>query len=364
MDFAYACFRPLVFRLDAEQAHHTVLQGAKIVAHQPQLRWCAKKLYAPTFDPTLEVDAWGLKFPHPLGLAAGLDKDGIAIDAWAAMGFGFMELGTVTPGSGQPGNPKPRVERLVSQKAVVNRMGFPNLGAAALAQRMSARRSSVPVGANIGKAKDTPMERAVEDYKKTLATVFDESDYIVVNVSSPNTPGLRDLQSIRALEPLLSGVLDENRRLAAEKNSKTRPLLVKIAPDLADEDVDAVADLALQLGLDGVVATNTTIRLDLAQPKPRLQGGLSGGPLTPRALELTGRLYRRLGKQVPIIGVGGIMSAEDAWMRVRAGATLLQMYTGFIYEGPSLIRSVVQGLSERLRSHGFQHISEAVGVDV
>ncbi|MBX2810621.1 MAG: quinone-dependent dihydroorotate dehydrogenase [Myxococcales bacterium] len=364
MDVTYGCLRPLLFQFDAERAHQMVLTGASMVGRQPMLRAMARSLYAPSPDPALEIELWGSRFSHPFGVAAGLDKDGVAIDAWAALGFGFMELGTVTPGQGQPGNPRPRLERMPHHRAVVNKLGFPNKGAEALANRIASRISTIPIGTNIGKAKSTPMDRAADDYCSVLGTVFDVSDYIVVNVSSPNTAGLRDLQSIQMLRPLLSRIQQENSALAAQKNTRPRPILVKIAPDLADEDVDAVADLAVELGLDGLVATNTTIRLDLVDPLPSVQGGLSGAPLGPRSLDLTRRLYRRLGSKIPIIGVGGIMSAEDAWQRIRAGATLLQSYTGLIYEGPGLIRSVVNGLSHRLRVEGFSSVREAVGSGV
>ena len=363
MDLGYALVRPILFSVDPERAHHLTLRAASCLGRDPVLRGLAEATYAPPPRPELVVEAFGLRFEHPLGLAAGVDKDGEAIDAWAALGFAFLELGTVTPGDGQPGNDGPRMERIPASRAVVNRLGFPNRGAEALARRLAARETRIPVAANIGKAKSTPNEAALEDYRATLRAVFSEADYIAVNVSSPNTPGLRDLQSVAALEPLLSGVLAENRALAEARGRAPRPVLVKIAPDLADGDVDAVAELALGLGLDGIIATNTTRRLELAQPAPTIDGGLSGAPLRSRACELTRRLYRRLDGRVPIIGVGGIMSAEDAWRRIRAGATLLQSYTGLIYEGPGLVGAVTRGLSARLADGGFRSLSEVVGAD-
>lgn len=364
MDWAYAMAKPLLFSMDPERAHRFTVRRLAGVASTAPGRALLSAMYAPATGPELAVEAFGLRFPHPFGLAAGVDKDGEAIAGWAALGFGFLELGTVTPGEGQLGNEGSRVERIVPARAVVNRMGFPNRGAAALAERMAARTTSIPVGANIGKAKATPNEGALDDYRATLAAVFDHADYVAVNVSSPNTPGLRDLQSVRALEPLLAGVQAENRRLAEARGKAARPILVKIAPDLADEDVDAVAELVLGLGVDGVVATNTTQRLELVAPPSKLgAGGLSGAPLTPRALDLCRRLYRRLERKVPIVGVGGIMSADDAWARVRAGAALLQTYTGLIYEGPRLVGAVTRGLSERLAQGRHRSLSEVVGSD-
>lgn len=364
MDLGYALMRRLLFSLDPEQAHQLTLRGAALVSRDPVLRTLVESQYSPAPDPALEVDALGLRFAHPLGLAAGLDKDGEAIDMWAALGFGFVEVGTVTPRDGQPGNEGMRIARLPADRALVNRLGFPNRGAAALGQRLAMRETHIPVGANLGKGKSTPNEEALDDYRAALRAVFSYADYLVVNVSSPNTPGLRDLESVRRLEPLLLGLIEENRRVAEIRALRPRPLLVKISPDLAEPDIDAVADLALSLGLDGIVATNTTLRHELVEPAPPIAGGLSGAPLRPRALAVTRRLYSRLEGKVPIVGVGGIMSAEDAWERVRAGAALLQTYTGLIYEGPCLIRSVVEGLSRRVAAAGLRSIAEAVGSDV
>lgn len=367
MDFGYAAARPLLFRMNAEQAHRLTLDMMSRLGGNAAGRHLARKLYAPRPDPRLEMEAFGLRFPNPLGLAAGVDKDGEAIEAWAALGFGFVELGTVTPAQGQPGNASPRLARLVADRAVVNRLGFPNHGADQLAARLAdakkGGRVRAPLGANIGKAKLTPNAHALDDYRATLRSVFPVADYVVVNVSSPNTPGLRDLQTVEVLRPLLRGVLDERQRLSEDARPGRPSLLLKVAPDLADEDVDAVADLAVELGLDGIVATNTTLRHELVRTAPPIAGGLSGAPLEPRARELTQRLFRRLEGRMPIVGVGGIMSAEDAWRRIRSGATLLQTYTGLIYEGPGLIRSVVEGLGTRLDGTGLARLSEAVGAD-
>jgi dihydroorotate dehydrogenase len=350
----YRALRPILFALDAERAHHLGLASAAFAARHPSLLSAVRSTYAPPPDPRLAIDCFGLRFASPVGLAAGLDKDGVAIDLWAALGFGFVEVGTVTPGDGQPGNDKPRLERIIDDEAIVNRMGFNNLGAPHLATKLAARSTKIPVGANVGKAKATPLERASEDYVQAIEAVAPHADYLVVNVSSPNTPGLRDLQAVSSLEPLLTRIIDAT--------GSKRPLLLKIAPDLADEDVDRVADLAVSLELDGVVATNTTLRHDLLSKKPSIAGGVSGAPLGPRAEELVRRLKRRV-RELPIVGVGGIRTAEDAYRRVRAGATLIQVYTAFVYGGPSLPAKIATGLSERLARDGFASLRDAIGID-
>jgi dihydroorotate dehydrogenase len=283
----------------------------------------------------------GLDFPGLLGLAAGFDKNAVGIDALANMGFAFVEIGTVT-GEPQPGNPKPRLARLPADRAVVNRMGFNNDGAEVVARRLAerridrtGRRIGVPLGINIGKTKVVPEHEAVLDYEKSTALLAPHADYLVVNVSSPNTPGLRDLQAVERLEPLLRAV----RRRSDDVTDRHVPLLVKIAPDLSDEDVLAVADLAVAIGLDGIVATNTTIsRAGLASTEAQVEaaggGGLSGPPLRPRATEVIRLLRDRAGPDLTLVGVGGITTPEDALERLAAGADLLQAYTGFVYEGP------------------------------
>lgn len=333
------------------------------MARLPLLLNVVETQYSPRQNDALRTHAFGIEFRNPLGLAAGLDKDGSAIDFWAALGFGFVELGTVTPKDGQPGNDKPRLERIRENDAIVNRMGFNNRGAPHLAARLQARRTNIPAGANIGKAKLTPNENAADDYEETLSAVFAHASYVVLNVSSPNTPGLRDLQSISVLESLLDRVVSRNQRLAVEQQTAPRPILLKIAPDLADGDIDAIADLARDKKLAGIVATNTTLRHELAARKPKIQGGLSGPPLRARANELARRLFRRLDGAMPIVGVGGIRSAEDAYLRIRAGATLVQIYTGLIYEGPGLVRAIVEGLGAQLKKDGYDSIQRVVGID-
>jgi dihydroorotate dehydrogenase len=297
------------------------------------------------------VRALGLDFPGPLGLAAGFDKDGAGVTGLAALGFGFVEVGTVTARP-QPGNPKPRMFRFPAERALVNRMGFNNHGAAALAFRLRALRARPGyrpiVGVNIGKTKAVADEEAVADYATSARLVADVADYVVVNVSSPNTPGLRDLQSAGKLRPLLAAVRD-----ALDQASPRRrvPLLVKIAPDLADEDVDAVADLALDLGLDGIIATNTTISREGLRDDDAVTaagpGGMSGAPLKARALEVLTRLHARTGDRLVLIAAGGIETADDARDRLAAGATLLQAYTAFIYEGPLWPRRLQNDLAKR-----------------
>lgn len=363
MDPLYGALRPFLFLMDPERAHNFIMSGAAWASEGRMLRSLMKRYYAPKPSERLRVNAFGLSFAHPLGLAAGLDKNGVAIDFWGDLGFSWVELGTVTPGQGQPGNDKPRMARALKDRCLVNRMGFNNLGAQQLADRLKKRTGTAVVGANLGKAKLTPLEDAAKDYSSSLFAVWAHADYITVNVSSPNTPGLRDLQAVESLRPLLKQVMKTNLLLANEEADKLRPILLKIAPDLADEDVDRVADLALELGLDGVIATNTTLRTDLLSREVKISGGMSGPLLAPRALALTRRLYGRLKGQIPIVGVGGISSAEDAYLRIRAGAQLLQVYTALVYQGPQVLKRIVHGLETRLQRDGFVSMMDAVGSD-
>jgi dihydroorotate dehydrogenase len=343
----------LLRRVPPEAAHRAAFWLIRAAAEVPGLAWALRRALGPR-DPSLRVRALGLDFPGPLGLAAGFDKDGEGVIGLAALGFSFIEVGTVTA-LPQPGNPRPRMFRFTDERALVNRMGFNNQGAALLAARLRALRArpgfKPVIGVNIGKTKIVPEEAAVADYVTSARLVADVADYVVVNVSSPNTPGLRDLQAADKLRPILSGV-----RAALDEASPRRrvPLLVKIAPDLADPDVDAVADLALDLGLDGIIATNTTISrdglLDSAAVADAGPGGLSGAPLKGRSLEVLSRLHDRCGKRLTLIAAGGITTPADAEARLAAGATLLQAYTAFIYEGPLWPSNVQRGLSARLRS--------------
>ena len=346
-----AFYAVLLRRLPAEAAHRAGFWLIRAAASVPGVAWALRRVLGPR-DPSLRVQALGLDFPGPLGLAAGFDKDGEGVIGLAALGFGFIEVGTVTARP-QPGNPKPRMFRFAAERALVNRMGFNNHGAAAVAFRLRALRARTGyrsgyrpiVGVNIGKTKVVPESEAIADYVTSARLVADVADYVVVNVSSPNTPGLRDLQSVDKLRPLLAAV-----RAALDSASPRRrvPLLVKIAPDLADADVDAVADLALELGLDGIIATNTTISRsglpDSGAVAGAGPGGLSGAPLKGRALEVLRLLHARTGDRLVLIAAGGIENAADARERLEAGATLLQAYTAFIYQGPFWPRRVQRDL--------------------
>jgi dihydroorotate dehydrogenase len=333
-------FDQIFRRFDPERIHHGAFRAIR--AARPVTGRVLRLPHEP-------VEAMGLTFPHRLGLAAGFDKNAVGIDGLAALGFGHVEIGTVT-GEPQPGNPTPRLFRLPGDRAIVNRMGFNNDGAEVVSRRLAARGRPVggPVlGVNIGKTKVVPEEHAIADYEKSTGLLAPHADYLVVNVSSPNTPGLRDLQAVEKLQPLLQAV----RRRADEVTGDRRvPLLVKIAPDLSDDDILAVGDLALAIGLDGIIATNTTISRQGLRSAPRDvesigAGGLSGRPLTRRADEVMRLLRGRVGTDLTLVGVGGITTPEDARRRLAAGATLLQAYTAFIYEGPGWPRRIVRGIS-------------------
>ncbi|MEQ4207164.1 quinone-dependent dihydroorotate dehydrogenase [Actinopolymorpha sp. B9G3] len=359
-------------RLPAETAHRLAFGLIRLVGATPGAARMLRRWLGPV-DPVLRVHTLGLDFAGPLGLAAGFDKDAVGVEAMTALGFAYVEVGTVTARS-QPGNPAPRMFRLPDDRALVNRMGFNNHGAAVAAQRLRKcqdrrRGGGEPgrgplgaVGVNIGKSKVVPESEALADYASSTRLLADVADYLVVNVSSPNTPGLRNLQAIEHLRPLLLGV----REALDEAASRRVPLLVKIAPDLADADIDAVADLALELGLDGIIATNTTTARQGLQTAPAAveeigAGGLSGAPLKRRALEVLRRLRARTGSRVVLVAVGGIENAEDAWERVRAGATLVQAYTGFIYGGPLWPRRLHRDLARLVREAGYSSIGDAVG---
>ncbi|GER22134.1 dihydroorotate dehydrogenase (quinone) [Zafaria cholistanensis] len=351
----YPTFFRLVFSgMDPEKAHHI---GFRLIRLTEETKASALLRRITRPHPSLRRTVMGIDFPSPFGLAAGFDKEGHGVAALADLGFGHVEVGTIT-GQAQPGNPKPRLFRLVEDRAVINRMGFNNDGAASVAPRVRAARpvlarrfpAARPVlGVNIGKTKVVELEDAVEDYLAGTRLLAPHADYLVVNVSSPNTPGLRLLQDIASLRPLLSAVGAEADRVAG----RHVPLLVKIAPDLADEDIDDVADLARDLGLDGVIATNTTIaRQGLATPAARIEeigaGGLSGAPLKARSLEVLRRLRGRLGPETAVVSVGGVETAQDVLERLDAGADLVQGYTAFLYEGPFWAARINRGLRKAL----------------
>jgi dihydroorotate dehydrogenase len=356
-------FRLFFTRMDPEQAHHLAFRWIRLAARVPVLRTFLAAALAPRYE-ELRTEAFGLRMHGPFGLAAGFDKNAVAIDGMAMLGFDHVEIGTVT-GEPQPGNPRKRLFRLVPDRALINRMGFNNDGSAAVAARLHAR---VPVfrtvvGVNIGKTKVVPEAEAAADYVKSTERLARHADYLVVNVSSPNTPGLRNLQATESLRPLLTAVREAADRTVTDRRV---PLLVKIAPDLADEDVDAVADLAVELGLDGIIATNTTIAREGLKSPARLTGetgGLSGAPLKERSLEVLRRLYARVGDRITLVGVGGVENAEDAWQRILAGATLVQGYSAFVYEGPFYARAVHKGLAARLNASPYATLAEAVGAD-
>ena len=348
-------YQVVLRRVPAEAAHRAAFALIRVfgwVARVPGAAWLLRRWLGPR-DPVLRVRALGLEFPGPLGLAAGFDKDARGTRGLAALGFGFVEVGTVTARA-QPGNPKPRMFRLAADRALVNRMGFNNAGAAAAAAALGhSRRPGGPVvGVNIGKTRAAPDDEAAADYAASARAVAAVAGYVVVNVSSPNTPGLRDLQAADRLKPVLVAV---RAALDAASPGRRVPLLVKIAPDLADADVDAIADLALELDLDGIIATNTTVSRDgLASPAAEVAaagaGGLSGPPLRDRSLEVLARLHARAGGRLVLIGAGGIETPQDAWDRLRAGATLVQAYTGFVYGGPLWPRRMHAGLALRMKA--------------
>lgn len=315
----------------------------------------------------LQQTLWGVDFNNPFGLAAGFDKDGTAAGMWSSFGFGFAELGAVTLHS-QPGNPRPRMFRLPKDKAALNRMGANNLGAAVMADTLERtwkrQPRKIPIGINLCKSKIAHLEDAAADYTGSFKYLEDFANYFVVNVSSPNTPGLRSLQAIEQLEPILSALQTEN--------TQHKPILIKIAPDLNEQDIKAILNLAIDYNLAGVIATNTTIRRDnlntqiLSETGNSIKdeaGGISGLPVKQRSTEIIRFIYRETAGKLPIIGVGGIFNADDAWEKIAAGASLLQVYTGWIYEGPWMVKGVLSGLLAQLNERGLSNISEAVGID-
>jgi dihydroorotate dehydrogenase len=354
-------FSVVLARLPAETAHRLGFGLIRWAGAVPGMSWLLRRWLSPA-DPVLRVQAFGRDLPGPLGLAAGFDKDALGPDAMGALGFAFVEVGTVTA-LPQPGNPRPRMFRLPADRALINRMGFNNHGAAAAAARLRSRRArNRVVGANIGKTKAVAESEAAGDYVASARLLGDVADYLVINVSSPNTPGLRNLQAVTRLRPLVTAVRD----VMATASGRPTPLLVKIAPDLADDDIDAIADLALDVGLDGIIATNTTVTREHLVTSPAEidaagAGGLSGAPLKERSLHVLRQLRARVGDRVVLVAAGGIETTDDAWERIRAGATLLQAYTGFVYGGPLWPRRIHRGLARRTREAGFTSIQQAIG---
>ena len=342
----YDYLRPLLFKLDAETAHRATLHALGVAQRSNLTRWIA----TPPAD--LAVDAFGLRFPNPVGLAAGLDKNAQHLDALGALGFGFIEVGTVTP-KPQPGNPAPRLFRLPGHEAIINRMGFNNAGVDALVANVQRASWRGVLGINIGKNKDTPNDKAVNDYLLCLKRVYEHASYITVNISSPNTAGLRDLQQASTLRRFIAMLREAQERLGSQ-HGKRKPMLLKIAPDLDEAELDAIADVLLRTGIDGVICTNTTIDHASVADDPRGSeaGGLSGKPLFAHSTAVLAGMHARLQGRVPLIGVGGILDGSDAAEKLDAGATLVQIYTGLIYRGPQLINECVD---EIRRQRGSLH---------
>ncbi|CAN5639658.1 quinone-dependent dihydroorotate dehydrogenase [soil metagenome] len=368
--------RPLLFRIPAETAHEVSLNLLKIgLSLEAAQTLIAKRFACKSFD---KLDRFGLKFKNPLGIAAGFDKNGKVVNQLSALGFGFVEVGTVTF-EAQAGNPKPRLFRLPNDKALINRLGFNNEGTAKVAERLKKSRPNCVLGINIGRNKDVPNEEANENYLASFDLAFEIADYIAVNVSSPNTPNLRQLQKADALEELLTELQKRNRVLSSNFSLQSvkkeppevgtqnkKPLLLKIAPDLSEPEIEAIVDICLRLNLSGIIATNTTIgRKNLQTKKGEIEkignGGLSGKPIEMRSNEVIKKIYKHSNGKLPIIGVGGIFTAEDAFEKITSGACLGQAYTGFVYQGLTFARDVNFGLQKILREKGFQNLDEAIG---
>ncbi|MBI5774076.1 MAG: quinone-dependent dihydroorotate dehydrogenase [Verrucomicrobia bacterium] len=368
--------RPVLFSQDSEEIHNRTLAALGRASRHEFLRDAVAAFCG---SPELPVEVFGLKFPNPVGLAAGMDKHAAAAPIWPALGFGFSELGGVT-WHAQPGNPAPRMFRAVANEALINRMGFNNAGAEAMAAKLAEwkmldRWPRHPVGINLGKSKITPLEKAAEDYANSFRVLREHADFFVVNVSSPNTPNLRQLQDKAALDEILAALQEVNAAqssASSTQNSKfktqhsPKPILVKVAPDLSFEALDEILELVTPRRIAGIVATNTTItRPDATDENLRRiyaeTGGLSGRPLRSRSTEIIRHLHRQTRGALPIIGVGGIFTADDAWEKIAAGATLVQIYTGLVYEGPGVVRQIVRGLRQKLAEHGFENLRQAVG---
>ena len=347
--------RPLLFRLPAETAHELALHSLSLVP--PSL--IAKRVD----DPKLIIKRFGLTFSNPIGLAAGFDKNGVALRPLAALGFGFIEAGTVTYHP-QPGNPRPRLFRLSEDQALINRAGFNNEGAAAFARRVAGHRPDCVLGVSIGKSKITPLEDYIEDYLASFELVHEIADYVAINVSSPNTPQLRELQRPQQLERLLLALQARRRELQTHV-----PLLVKLSPDLQRHDLEMIVEVIERLEIDGIIATNTTVSRDhLRTGSGRVaacgEGGLSGKPLKDKSTQMIADLYELTHGFIPLIGVGGIFTAEDAWEKITAGASLVQLYTGFIYQGPRIASQISEDLSKILAREGFPNLDAAIGSGV
>lgn len=359
----YQLVKKYLFTLDPEIAHERTINALKL-AKRTKMTGVLRSQYT-VHDERLHTELWGIRFPNPVGLAAGFDKNAEVYEALASLGFGFVEVGTITP-LAQPGNDKPRLFRLVEDEAVINRMGFNNKGSEQAANNLEHyQKAGIPIGINIGKNKITPNEKAASDYTACLERLYHYGHYFVINVSSPNTPNLRDLQGTEELRELVREIQKKKKSLE-EKGAKPKPILLKVAPDMADEQMHDIVQLAISQGLSGIIATNTTIsREGLKNETFRGEsGGLSGKPLAERSTRWIKEIYEEVGDRLPIIGVGGIFTGDDAYEKIRAGASLIQVYTGMIYEGPGIVKKINKRLIELLERDGFANIREAVGIHV
>ncbi|WP_182304134.1 quinone-dependent dihydroorotate dehydrogenase [Cohnella cholangitidis] len=358
----YQMAKPFLFKMDPEAAHHLIIDGMSTSAKIPGMPALLSAIWGTKHSPELAVDLFGLHFSHPVGLAAGLDKNAKAVTGLSRVGLSFMEVGTVTP-KGQAGNDQPRLFRLPPDEALINRMGFNNEGADVMAGRLSKLpRHRIPLAVNIGKNKATPNENAADDYRACVQKLFPYGDFFVVNISSPNTPDLRALQHGDELRHLLDAVKDEMGKQAERHGELPKPILVKIAPDNTEDQLAYMAEAIQLSGMSGIIATNTTISRDgLTHKNAGETGGLSGRPLTQRSTEIIRSLYKITNGKLPIIGSGGIFTADDAYEKILAGASLVEVYTAMIYKGPGVLKEIHGGLLKRLKQDGFTRITQAVG---
>jgi dihydroorotate dehydrogenase len=369
--------RPLLFTQDAEQIHNRTMRALGWTSRHPIACEAVDFFFGTPAAPT---EVFGLKFRNPVGLAAGMDKHAAALPVWPALGFGFTELGAITWHS-QPGNPEPRIFRIIADEAIINRMGFNNPGAEQVAKKLAhwqatGRWPAHPVGINLGKSKITPLEKAAEDYAQSFRILRPYADFFVVNVSSPNTPNLRQLQDRNALDQILAAIQEMQTSTSQVQSADQgkvpdpKPILVKVAPDLSLQALDEILELVGPRQIAGIIATNTTVTRpgiitdSKVQPIYAQPGGLSGRPLRNRSTEIVRHLYRQSGGTLPIIGVGGVFTAADAWEKIAAGACLIQIYTSLVYEGPGVVKAIVAGLVAELHKRGLSHLSEAVGIEM
>ena len=354
---------------DSEKAHSRILS---VLSRMSRSRFSLSMLGTLYRSPELPVKLFNLDFSNPVGVAAGMDKNGAAVPSWQSIGYGFCEIGGVTLHE-QPGNPKPRMFRASKDKALINRMGFNNIGAHALQKKLQYWKDKglwpdSPVGINLGKSKVTPLEEAPSDYSGSIKILWKHADFFVINVSSPNTPGLRDLQESKNLDSIIKKCCEINKECSEGDDNTEKPLLVKIAPELDDGFLEDIVKLVKKHKLSGIVATNTTVdrpeTTNASSEKIYKEvGGLSGAPLKDKSTEMIRKIYRLTKGKIPIIGVGGIFTAEDAWNKITAGASIVQLYTGLVFEGPGIAKSIVKGLKKRIESEGLESISDAVGIE-